>query len=139
MAFRFRREGDFVKHRKKMSNSGMTPWVHDFKHRVMAFHYDGYMREQARRTILEDQSNCATTQTWYNQQKNVPEKLNTWRTFVPNITPFRANSNPFCPISSNTTGWKDVPIRRLSDSQPMSGHAIAGTDDSVPIFPKYRG
>ena len=167
MAFRFRREGDFVKHRKKMTNSGMQPWVNDFKYRVVDWHYQLYMGGQARRAVNSNQANAEATQVHFDSQvgplqtrrgisdtdKEVIDKLDAkgvgfsdeviryfnWRPFVPNVVPHRANSNPFCPVSSNTTGWKEVASRRLTDPRPMAGHAIAGTDDSVPIFPKFRG
>lgn len=129
----------------------MQPWVHDYKHRVLAWHYDLYMRDMARRAINGNQSNAEETQVHFDTKVGEVQEgkgLNgnsqgarhfTWRTFVPNVTPLRANSNPFCPVTPNRTGWKEAPVRRLTDPQPMSGHAIAGTDDSVPIFPKYRG
>ncbi len=62
MAFRFRREGDFVKHRKKMTNSGMQPWVNDFKYRVIDWHYQLYMGGMARRAVNGNQSNAEATQ-----------------------------------------------------------------------------
>lgn len=167
MAFRFRREGDYVKHRVKMANSGMKPWVNDFKYRVVDWHYQFYMRDQARRAINSNQANAERTQTYFDSKegklqtrKGLSEKDKedlksldakgvhfsddiiryfNWRPFVPNVVPQRANSNPFCPVTSNTTGWKEAPKRRLTDPQPMGGHKIAGTDDSVPIFPKFRG
>jgi hypothetical protein len=167
MAFRFRREGDFVKHRKKMTNSGMQPWVNDFKYRVVDWHYQFYMRGQARRAIMSNQANAELTQSFFDskvgfqqtrkgvssEDKELMKSLDergvkfsdevvryfNWRPFVPNVVPHRANSNPFCAVTPNTTGWKDSPKRRLTDAQPKSGHAIAGTDDSVPIFPKFRG
>jgi hypothetical protein len=167
MAFRFRREGDYVKHRVKMSNSGMQPWVNDFKYRVVDWHYQFYMRDQARRAINSNQANAEQTQTYFDSKvgnlqtrkglsdsdksalKSMDERgihfseevirYFNWRPFVPNVVPHRANSNPFCPVTPNKTGWKEAPKRRLTDPQPMSGHPIAGTDDSVPIFPKFRG
>ena len=169
MAFRFRREGDFVKHRKRMSNMGMQPWVNDFKYRVIGWHYDFYMRDQSRRAINSNQHQAEETQKFYDAKipsceirtskgltdydKDVLDRMEergvkfsdniiryfNWRPFVPNVIPHRANSNPFCPITPNTTGWREAPVRRNSDPQPKGGHAIAGTDDSVPIFPKYRG
>ena len=167
MAFRFRREGDFVKHRKKMTNSGMMPWVNDFKYRVVDWHYQFYMRGQARRAINSNQSNAEATQTYFDSkigplqtrkgisaddqslladldQKGVhfsDEVIRyfNWRPFVPNMVPHRVNSNPFCPVTANTTGWKESPTRRLTDPQPKGGDSIAGTDDAVPIFPKFRG
>jgi hypothetical protein len=167
MAFRFRREGDFVKHRKKMTSSGMAPWVNDFKYRVIQWHSDFYMKDQARRAINTNQSNAEMTQMHFDSRvgehqtgkglsvgdKSVLAEMDrrgikfsdnviryfNWRPFVPNVTPSRANSNPFCPVSANRTGWKEAPKRRSTDPQPMMGHQIAGTEDSVPIFPKFRG
>jgi hypothetical protein len=167
MAFRFRREGDFVKHRKRMSNMGMQPWVNDFKYRVIGWHYDFYMKDQSRRAINSNQHGAEEAQLHYDSQinevqtrkgisehdKDILSRMDqrgvrfsdqviryfNWRPFVPNVIPHRANSNPFCAVTANTTGWREAPSRRNSDPQPKGGHAIAGTDDSVPIFPKYRG
>lgn len=145
-----------MKHRVKMSQSGMQPWVNDFKYRVVDWHYQFYMRDQARRAINSNQLNAERTQTFFDSKvgnlqmrkglsdrtvefsEEVVRYFN-WRPFVPNVVPHRANSNPFCPVTPNKTGWKESPKRRLTDPQPMGGHAIAGTDDSVPIFPKFRG
>ena len=155
-----------MKHRTKLKNSGIQPWVHDFKFRVVEWHYQFYMRDMARRAIVKDQFNAENSQKYFDSRAG---KLQTrkgisdedlsvlsemdskgvkfsdeviryfnWGFFLPNIVPHKANSNPFCPVSSNSTGWKEAPRRRLTDPQPMAGHAIAGTDDSVPIFPKYR-
>ncbi len=148
---------------------GMQPWVNDFKHRVIGWHYEFYMRDQSRRAINSNQHTAESSQLHYDSQippnevrtrkgisiedkqvlsdmdkkgikfsDNVIRYFN-WRPFVPNVVPHRANSNPFCPVTANKTGWKEAPVRRISDPQPKGGHAIAGTDDSVPIFPKYRG
>jgi len=148
---------------------GMQPWVNDFKHRVIGWHYEFYMRDQSRRAINSNQHTAESSQLHYDSQippnevrtrkgisiedkqvlsdmdkkgikfsDNVIRYFN-WRPFVPNVVPHRANSNPFCPVTANTTGWKEAPVRRASDPQPKGGHAIAGTDDSVPIYPKYRG
>ena len=166
MAFRFRREGDFVKHRSKLKNSGMQPWVQDFRYRVVDWHYQFYMRDQSRRAVGLDQHNAERTQQYFDSQvgrlqtrKGISEedkevvgemdkrgvafseeviRYFNWRPFIPNVVPYKASSNPFCPVTANTTGWKEAPKRRLTDPQPMGGHAVAGTDDSVPIFPKYR-
>lgn len=166
MAFRFRREGDYVKHRTKLKNSGMQPWVQDFKYRVVDWHYQFYMRNMARRAIASDQFNAERSQQYFDAQvgslqtrKGISEedkmilegmdkkrvhfsdeviRYFNWRPFIPNVVPYKANSNPFCPVSANKTGWKEAPKRRLTDPQPKAGHLIAGTDDSVPIFPKYR-
>jgi hypothetical protein len=167
MAFRFRREGDYIKHRTRMSNMGMQPWVNDFKHRVIGWHYDFYMKDQSRRAIVGDQHSSESAQIQYDQgrlhqtrkglsssDKAVIKEMDkrgikysdkitryfTWRPFVPNVAPYRANSNPFCPVTSNVTGWKEAVVGRVStDPQPKGGHHVAGTDDSVPIFPKFRG
>jgi hypothetical protein len=150
-----------------MSNMGMQPWVNDFKYRVIGWHYDFYMKDQSRRAINSNQHGAEEAQVHYDSQipevqtyKGISEsdkdllarmdqrgvrfsdkviRYFNWRPFVPNVIPYRANSNPFCPITSNTTGWREAPNSRNSDPQPKGGHAIAGTDDSVPIFPKYRG
>ena len=158
-----------MKHRKRMTNMGMQPWVNDFKHRVVDWHYQLYMSGQSRRAINSNQANAEATQIHFDENiggpfqtrkglspedKRIIESMDergqhfsdevtryfNWRTFVPNTVPHRASSNPFCPVTSNTTGWKEVTVnRRLTDPQPKGGHAIAGTDDSVPIFPKFRG
>jgi hypothetical protein len=152
-----------VKHRTRMTNSGMQPWVNDFKHRVLGWHYDFYMKDQARRAIGHAQNTAESAQKYFDSQagemqtrkgltredKIELEKTEGkfhpkitrhfhWKTFIPNITPYRANSNPFCPVTPNKTGWTEL-RRSTSDPQPMQGHAIAGTDDSVPIFPRFRG
>jgi hypothetical protein len=51
MAFRFRREGDFVKHRIHMERMGMQPWLEDFKWRAVNWHYELYMQPKARQAL----------------------------------------------------------------------------------------
>ena len=41
---------------------GMQPWVNDFKHRVIGWHYDFYMKDQSRRAIVGDQHSAETAQ-----------------------------------------------------------------------------
>ena len=87
-----------------MSNSGMAPWVHDFKHRVISWHYDSYMGAESRRALLRDQSNAEANQARMDRRSGVVRSgAFAWQPFVPNVTPFRANSNPFCPITQNQT------------------------------------
>ncbi|CAD7975100.1 unnamed protein product [Amoebophrya sp. A25] len=54
MAFRFRREGNYVKHRIHMDRMGMQPWLEDFKWRVTDFQYHWYMGPKATAAIRQN-------------------------------------------------------------------------------------
>eukprot|EP00929_Paragymnodinium_shiwhaense_P123553 TRINITY_DN97553_c0_g1_i1.p2 TRINITY_DN97553_c0_g1~~TRINITY_DN97553_c0_g1_i1.p2 ORF type:complete len:176 (-),score=29.80 TRINITY_DN97553_c0_g1_i1:107-634(-) len=172
MAFRFRREGDHLKHKMHLERTGMQPWVEDFKWRVMDWHYNYYMGPKARNAILSNQGAAKHVQDMYEKKshgfvrrKKMSEKFEARRTqffahttCLPNVTPHRRSSNPFCPVTPNKTGWKeyveqihvrgadrprgpwseDAQHRRqyIMDPKPKGPkHVIAGTDDTVPIMP----
>eukprot|EP00451_Oxyrrhis_marina_P037196 CAMPEP_0204370074 /NCGR_PEP_ID=MMETSP0469-20131031/45456_1 /ASSEMBLY_ACC=CAM_ASM_000384 /TAXON_ID=2969 /ORGANISM="Oxyrrhis marina" /LENGTH=163 /DNA_ID=CAMNT_0051359935 /DNA_START=45 /DNA_END=536 /DNA_ORIENTATION=+ len=163
----------------------MQPWAEDFKHRVVAWHYDFYMGPKAEKAIRRDQEAAPQLQRSHDIAKNgvstknlfdarspaAPHELmqghpsepsdtpefarrgdrlfsarNTkyfrWQTFIPNMTPSHASSNPFCARSQNQTGWiehvkQSKKIAR--DPRPLGQkHIVSGTDDSVPVFPKFK-
>ncbi|KAF4725171.1 hypothetical protein FOZ62_002789 [Perkinsus olseni] len=166
MAFRFRREGDRIKHRMHEERMGMRPWIRDFKWRVFGWHYEFYMGNKARQALLKDQKLAPTMQVFCdlksngvstkglnatkgadNRPEHGPLEFNktkyfTWRPCIPNIVPYRKSTSPFCKVSSNTTGWTELQNKRIPDPVPKgwSGHnqGIGGTDESVPIHPQYQ-
>mmetsp|Transcript_29150 Transcript_29150/g.67092 ORF Transcript_29150/g.67092 Transcript_29150/m.67092 type:complete len:178 (-) Transcript_29150:26-559(-) len=176
MAFRFRREGDRIKHRIHLERSGMQPWIEDFKWRAVDFHYQFYMGPKARNAILSQHKLAPKLQDTFEKRSHgfitrVPKehadsaayrpnstRYFAWTTCTPQITPFRKSSNPFCPVTSNKTGWREYveqanikgahraksPYERqhrvnlIPDPKPKGRkHEVAGTDDAVPIFPKF--
>mmetsp|Transcript_36564 Transcript_36564/g.67005 ORF Transcript_36564/g.67005 Transcript_36564/m.67005 type:complete len:178 (-) Transcript_36564:84-617(-) len=176
MAFRFRREGDYIKHRMHLERSGMRPWIEDFKWRAVDWHYQYYMGPKARNAILsqhklapklqdtfEKRSHGFITRVPREQADSVAYRPNStryfaWTTCTPQIQPFRKTSNPFCPVTPNKTGWREYVeienprgavrtkapnerqhrVTKIADPKPRGHKAqIAGTDDTVPIFPKY--
>ena len=55
MAFRFKREGQYIKHRVHWERSGMRTWIDEFKWEVMAWHYKFWMGPQAKTSLLQNQ------------------------------------------------------------------------------------
>lgn len=151
MAFRFRKEGNWIKRRTHWTQMGMQPWLEDFKYRVTDFHYQFYMGPQARKALLSRQEDCAAMQRRSDLQLNGRStkslcgyQENTrkfyFQTFLPNVVPLRRSSNPFCRQSWNTTGWKEVYQSRRPVLRPGGEkNQVAGTDDSIPPMPKYTG
>mmetsp|Transcript_66866 Transcript_66866/g.160073 ORF Transcript_66866/g.160073 Transcript_66866/m.160073 type:complete len:178 (-) Transcript_66866:20-553(-) len=176
MAFRFRREGDLIKHRMHLERTGMQPWIEDFKWRVVDWHYQFYMGPKARSAILSQHKVAPKLQEVFDKrshgfvtrmQRNQAEgakyshdhtRFFAWTTFTPQITPYRKNSNPFCPVTPNKTGWREYVeisnprgavrakapnerqhrVKLIPDPRPRGPKTqIAGTDDSVPIFPNF--
>mmetsp|Transcript_28722 Transcript_28722/g.81151 ORF Transcript_28722/g.81151 Transcript_28722/m.81151 type:complete len:178 (-) Transcript_28722:65-598(-) len=174
MAFRFKREGDFIKHRVHMERMGMQPWIDDFKWRATDWHYSFYMGPKARTAIMSNQKSARKVQDMFDkrshgfvQRLSGPEvdtaryshqrtKHFTWTTCLPQIAPNRRNSNPFCPVTPNRTGWREYVehkdlrgavrqaapkdrqhrSRHILDPKPKGEkHVVSGTDDTVPIMP----
>eukprot|EP00811_Abedinium_folium_P010305 NODE_19531_length_839_cov_4.617978.p2 GENE.NODE_19531_length_839_cov_4.617978~~NODE_19531_length_839_cov_4.617978.p2 ORF type:complete len:178 (-),score=60.92 NODE_19531_length_839_cov_4.617978:223-756(-) len=175
MAFRFRREGDRIKHRVHIERMGMQPWIEDFKWRVVDFHYNFYMGPKARSAIMSNQLETRRMQDAFDRQSHgcvrraapqavVPaQKQNfphvtkhfAWTTYIPQAVPYHKNSNPFCAVSHNKTGWREYVemesrgavrvkppedaqhrFKRIMDPKPKGWkHVVSGTDDTVPVFP----
>mmetsp|Transcript_68754 Transcript_68754/g.182643 ORF Transcript_68754/g.182643 Transcript_68754/m.182643 type:complete len:178 (+) Transcript_68754:143-676(+) len=125
MAFRFKREGDRIKHRVHMERMGMQPWIEDFKWRAVDWHYQFYMGPKARGAIMANQRLVPTLQDTFDKRSHgfvqrVPPaqaaeaeysprrtKYFTWTTMTPQAVPYMRTSNPFCPVTPNRTGWRE--------------------------------
>jgi hypothetical protein len=118
--YRFRREGDFIKHRARAEFMGIQPFMADLKWRAVNWHYSFYMKQKASQALGSLRAEGVHP------------------VFIPNIVPLRASSNPFCEASANKTGWQEVKTRRIPDPLPRGKHFVSGTDDSTPPMPKAR-
>mmetsp|Transcript_81272 Transcript_81272/g.143352 ORF Transcript_81272/g.143352 Transcript_81272/m.143352 type:complete len:190 (-) Transcript_81272:85-654(-) len=125
MAFRFRREGDRIKHKIHMERMGMSPWIEDFKWRAIDWHYQYYMGPKARSAIMSNQRQTRSIQDVFDRrshgftQRLAPEEAKTaayssqrtkyfaWTTCLPRVSPLHKSSNPFCPVTPNKTGWRE--------------------------------
>eukprot|EP00927_Polykrikos_kofoidii_P072615 TRINITY_DN68716_c0_g1_i1.p1 TRINITY_DN68716_c0_g1~~TRINITY_DN68716_c0_g1_i1.p1 ORF type:complete len:176 (+),score=19.74 TRINITY_DN68716_c0_g1_i1:70-597(+) len=121
MAFRFRREGDRIKHRMHFERTGIQPWVEDFKWRVVDWHYNYYMGPKARNAILSNQKGANGAREFYEKRSHgfvrsksdAPQfqqhrtKYFAHTTFIPQVAPYRQTTNPFCPVTPNKTGWRE--------------------------------
>jgi len=146
VAFRFKREGSFVKRRIHLDESGMRPWNEDFKFRVQNYQYRYWMMPQAHKALLSYQDGAAilkghleteASSSAATSKFSTPTRTLFFKTAIPQSVPNLITSNPFCRISSNKTGWETyrtpiVPELRCARKQ------VAGTDVVPPIFPKYR-
>lgn len=64
MAFRFRREGQFVKNRLHLDQSGFRPFMDELKWEVLEWHYNFYMAPQILKTLLKHQrGNCLVVES----------------------------------------------------------------------------
>mmetsp|Transcript_39145 Transcript_39145/g.77507 ORF Transcript_39145/g.77507 Transcript_39145/m.77507 type:complete len:178 (-) Transcript_39145:75-608(-) len=174
MAFRFRREGDRIKHKVHHERMGMQPFIEDFKWRVMDWHYNFYMGPKARTAIMSNQKSARRLQDVFDERSHgfvtrltepqssqapnshLHTKHFTWTTCTPQVVPLRRNSNPFCKVTPNKTGWREYVeqvnvrgavrppsprarqhrIQHTPDPRPVgTKHVVSGTDDSVPSFP----
>merc|ERR1712167_396147 len=70
MAFRFKREGDYIKRCVHMERMGMQPWIEDFKWRVMDWHYGFYLGPKARNAILSNQKVAASIQDAFEKRSH---------------------------------------------------------------------
>jgi hypothetical protein len=175
MAFRFRREGDRIKHRVHVERMGIQPWIQDFRWRVVDWHYQYYMGPKARTAILSDQRGARQLQDVFDrrshgfvQRLSEPDasaakysqfhtKHFAWTTCTPQAVPYLRNSNPFCPVTPNRTGWREYVeqkevrgavrakspdarqhrVQYIMDPKPKGGkHVVSGTDDTVPVHPR---
>lgn len=131
---------------------GMQPFMEDLKWRAMNWHYEFYMKKKADEALRVGQKSAAKLQ-WVadmkisgesrkglnvDSHKNAPTKSFAFRSFVPNVVPHLASTNPFCPITANQTGWRECITRRIPDPLPRGKHFVSGTDDSVPQMPKVK-
>eukprot|EP00928_Gymnodinium_smaydae_P048162 TRINITY_DN32193_c0_g1_i1.p2 TRINITY_DN32193_c0_g1~~TRINITY_DN32193_c0_g1_i1.p2 ORF type:complete len:175 (+),score=23.22 TRINITY_DN32193_c0_g1_i1:139-663(+) len=141
MAFRFRREGDHIKHRVHMERMGMQPWIEDFKWRAVSWHYNFYMGPKARNAVLSNQKAAPSLQDVFERRshgfvRRQPEaERQPWRTkhfahttCIPAVAPYRKTSNPFCPVTPNRTGWREYIEQRdvrgaVRPDSPMPEHA----------------
>jgi hypothetical protein len=160
--YRFRREGDAIKHRARMEFNKVTPFMEDFKWRAVNWQYKFYMSKKSEEAILSSQKEieriqfkkdleiCGDSRKGLNETEIEDKSVNpffhpnktrffTWNTkFVPNMVPNKISTNPFCPQSQNKTGWIHAKSRKIPDPLPRGKHFVSGTDDSVPIMPKYQ-
>mmetsp|Transcript_16011 Transcript_16011/g.42282 ORF Transcript_16011/g.42282 Transcript_16011/m.42282 type:complete len:174 (+) Transcript_16011:1434-1955(+) len=121
MAFRFRREGDRIKHKVHMERMGMQPWIEDFKWRAVDWHYNYYMGPKARNAIMSNQRAAPKMQEVFEKQSHGfiqkgpsaggPPHLRTkhfaWTTALPQTVPYHKSTNPFCSVTPNKTGWRE--------------------------------
>mmetsp|Transcript_16520 Transcript_16520/g.25041 ORF Transcript_16520/g.25041 Transcript_16520/m.25041 type:complete len:177 (+) Transcript_16520:136-666(+) len=125
MAFRFRREGDRIKHFAHLERMGMQPFIEDLKYRMVDWHYNYYMGPKARSAIMSNQSAAKEIQDELDRKRQgsiprmAPDEVSrkgynpkktkhfAWTTCVPQIKPQRRSSNPFCPVTPNRTGWRE--------------------------------
>mmetsp|Transcript_3168 Transcript_3168/g.5150 ORF Transcript_3168/g.5150 Transcript_3168/m.5150 type:complete len:178 (-) Transcript_3168:62-595(-) len=125
MAFRFRREGDRIKHKIHLERMGIQPWIEGFKWRAVDWHYNYYMGPKARSAIMSRQSAARRVQDIFDRRSHgfirrtppediagqpyTPDKTKhfAWTTCIPQITPYQRTSNPFCPVTANRTGWRE--------------------------------
>mmetsp|Transcript_20959 Transcript_20959/g.43521 ORF Transcript_20959/g.43521 Transcript_20959/m.43521 type:complete len:156 (-) Transcript_20959:115-582(-) len=153
----------------------MQPWVEDFKWRVIDWHYNFYMGPKARGAVMSNQKGVRQLQEVFDKRSHgfttrlaepasssapySPQRTKyfAWTTCIPQVAPYKRNSNPFCKVSPNVTGWReyveqkdvrgaarpktpDVPPHRvqhiLNPKPKGSKHVVAGTNDEVPTFPK---
>mmetsp|Transcript_13599 Transcript_13599/g.23690 ORF Transcript_13599/g.23690 Transcript_13599/m.23690 type:complete len:178 (-) Transcript_13599:69-602(-) len=174
MAFRFRREGDRIKHKVHVERMGIQPWIEDFKWRVVDWHYNFYMGPRARSAIMSNQRAARRVQDVFDRRSHgfiqrmplvdakearyTPDRTKhfSWTTSIPQVTPYQRNSNPFCPVTPNRTGWREYVeqyevrgavrpkspkanqhrIQFTPDPKPKGHkHVVSGTDDTVPVFP----
>ncbi|UKJ89033.1 hypothetical protein MACJ_002279 [Theileria orientalis] len=59
------------------------------------------------------------------------------RCAIPQIVPYRRQTNPFCPNSSNKTGFQFKYKSLLKYPRPIRNRKLAITDLDVPQFPKH--
>eukprot|EP00386_Alphamonas_edax_P012673 GDKI01039450.1.p1 GENE.GDKI01039450.1~~GDKI01039450.1.p1 ORF type:complete len:148 (-),score=36.75 GDKI01039450.1:270-713(-) len=147
MAFRFKREGDFVKNYVHWERTGIRPWMDDFKWRATEWHYKFAMGPVARNALKSNQEASEKLQYMMDamhageQSSKFPWKTKRFyfRTALPNVVPYRKSSNPFCPVTPNKSGWSEW-NQRIRPNPAPAGHAheIGGTDFSVPVFPKFK-
>ncbi|KAL8453754.1 hypothetical protein Emed_000695 [Eimeria media] len=114
MAFRFRREGQFVKNRVHLDRSGFKPFMQELKWEVFEWHYQRHMGPLAVKALMAYQQG-AEKLLYLSTLKEVGEMVNPvlasprrryfLATALPLVRPLKRSSNPFCPLSANKTGF----------------------------------
>uniref|UniRef100_A0A0G4FWT5 Uncharacterized protein n=1 Tax=Chromera velia CCMP2878 TaxID=1169474 RepID=A0A0G4FWT5_9ALVE len=144
MAYIFRREGTKSK-RGLRHRCGIEPWIDHFRWRVVEWHYKFSMGPTAQRALRSHQSEAEKLQYIIDHAKTGqtkkflnPSKRFYFRTALPNVVPYRRSSNPFCPVSSNVSGFSAwIPQKRPEPHCKDPKHEIAGTDDARRPMPRY--
>ncbi|CEM09727.1 unnamed protein product [Vitrella brassicaformis CCMP3155] len=150
MAFRYRREGLYTKSRCHLDQTGMRPYVDEFRWRVTDWHYRFWMGPTAHRALRKYQGGSDQLQYLLDgiaagtksakYKYGSPTRRFHFRTAVPQVVPYLKSSNPFCPVTPNKTGW-DLWTKTRRDEPMIRDHrhdAIGGTDPNPPIMPKYK-
>eukprot|EP00916_Digyalum_oweni_P022899 GHVL01037960.1.p1 GENE.GHVL01037960.1~~GHVL01037960.1.p1 ORF type:complete len:148 (-),score=25.95 GHVL01037960.1:84-527(-) len=144
MAYRYRREGEYFKHRVTAQKAGYRPWIDDFRWRAVSWHYNFTMGPEAEEVLKSNDIAAEPIQYLYNtishgesvQKYPYRTKHFFMRTFIPQIVPNLKTSNPFCTVTPNKTGWKEYTVRIRKDPVPMGHkHVVAGTDPTPPVMP----
>ncbi|XP_026194456.1 uncharacterized protein LOC113147590 [Cyclospora cayetanensis] len=164
MAFRFRREGQYVKSRVHLDRSGFKPFMKELKWEIFEWHYKRHMGPLAVRALMQHQQGSEKLQylqdislTGGSSKFLSPDSSRFFfATALPIVRPVKRSSNPFCLLSANKTGFvyhnenpnylKKGPStlvgiprltkRRTGYPNPHGKRKIGGTDPTPPVFPK---
>ncbi|KAF8820682.1 hypothetical protein IE077_002924 [Cardiosporidium cionae] len=145
MAYRFFREGQFVKCRKHFDRSGMRPWIDEFQWEVTNWHYKYWMGPQIQKILQEKSSEALNLQyhldvitSGGNSSKFSQRSKFFFRSALPMAIPYIRSSNPFCPLSANRTGWEECKNKLIEYPTVKGSHQIGGTNPLPPTFPNFK-
>lgn len=119
----------------------IEPFVDHLIWRLADWHYTLYMSRSAKDSLLSKQKECADSLSLMIKKLNASRCTKSTlgnkylRVALPIVSPFHRQSNPFCRISQNRTGWKFLHRQRVPEPRPHGHHKIGGTDPSVPVLP----
>ncbi|KJP89739.1 hypothetical protein AK88_00699 [Plasmodium fragile] len=145
MAFRFKREGCYSKNRLSELFRKNQSFVNQLMYDVTAFHYENYMKNKIRQSIMNNYNNIEKIQSMLsliNGDKENAFKIKTghffFRTGVPVITPHIQQTNEFAENNNYVYNFKTIKKKYLKDAYDSYKHKIGGTDPSVPLFYKHK-
>ncbi|UVC49736.1 hypothetical protein MACK_003847 [Theileria orientalis] len=153
MAYRYLRHGLYTR-RKKLEVNGFKPFIDNLMWTVTNFHYQYYFNNISKHSILSNQAQIDKlvkfTSSFSHANTSTPNNPGTseanltgrspikyMRCAIPQIVPYRRQTNPFCPNSSNKTGFQFKYKNLLKYPRPIRNRKLAITDLEVPQFPKH--
>ncbi|KAF8820392.1 hypothetical protein IE077_003220 [Cardiosporidium cionae] len=101
----------------------MNTWVHDFVVRIEAMHLQYHL----------DVITSGRKSSKFSQRSKF-----FFRSALPMAIPYIRNTNPFCPVSANRSGWEEWKKKLIEYPTAKGGHQIGGTNPLPPTFSNFK-
>uniref|UniRef100_A0A3B0MR10 Uncharacterized protein n=1 Tax=Theileria annulata TaxID=5874 RepID=A0A3B0MR10_THEAN len=133
MSYRYLRHG-LLTRRTKLSKNGFHPFIDNLMWDITNYHYKYYMKNVSLYNTLNNQKQIEKILSNCTDDKDL---ISYFRCAVPQIVPYKSQSNPFCPNSSNKTGFQFIYKNLFKYPRPFKNRQLAINDLRIPVYPKH--